>query len=200
MQRPMQGEKVVAPWIKVSAVAAFFKKKNLNSLYWSRTWNKNGHCEYSVKFGKFWCMNPSMETSSHSCQRIYSLHPTPFVMFSTWHLPLLLLLLLSRFSRVRLCDPTDGSPWGSPIPGILQARILERVAISFSSAWKRKVKGKLLSRVRLLATPWTVAHQAPPSMASSKEHESVIFIIPRSLGSTVFTFLAIINSQSGEKV
>ena len=46
----------------------------------------------------------------------------------------LLLLLLSRFSRVRLCDPIDGSPPGSPIPGILQARILEWVAISFSSA------------------------------------------------------------------
>jgi len=46
----------------------------------------------------------------------------------------LLLLLLSRFSRVRLCDPIDGSPPGSPIPGILQARTLEWVAISFSNA------------------------------------------------------------------
>ena len=40
----------------------------------------------------------------------------------------------SRFSRVRLCDPTDGSPPGSPVPGILQARTLEWVAISFSNA------------------------------------------------------------------
>ena len=63
-----------------------------------------------------------------------------------------------------LCDPIDGSPPGSTIPGILQARILEWVAISFSNAWKRKVKEKSLSRVRLLATPWTAAHQAPPSM------------------------------------
>ena len=63
-----------------------------------------------------------------------------------------------------LCDPTDGSPPGSAIPGILQARTLEWVAISFSNAWKWKVKGKSLSRVRLLATPWTVAHQAPLSM------------------------------------
>ena len=63
-----------------------------------------------------------------------------------------------------LCDPIDDSPPGSPIPGILQARALEWVAISFSSAWKWKVKGKSLSRVQLLATPWTAANQAPPSM------------------------------------
>ena len=56
-----------------------------------------------------------------------------------------------------LCDPIDGSPPGSPVPGILQARTLEWVAISFS-AWKWKVKVKSLSRVRLLATPWTAAH------------------------------------------
>ena len=63
-----------------------------------------------------------------------------------------------------LCDPIDGSPPGSPVPGILQARTLEWVAISFFSASKWKVKVKLLSRVWLLATPWTAAHQAPPSM------------------------------------
>ena len=67
-----------------------------------------------------------------------------------------------------LCDPIDGSPPGSPVPGILQARILEWVAISFSNAWKWKVKVKSLSRVQLLATPWTVAHQAPPSMGFSR--------------------------------
>ena len=61
------------------------------------------------------------------------------------------------------------SPPGSPVPGILQARILEWVAISFSNAWKWKVKVKLLSRVRLLATPWTAAHQAPPSMGYSRK-------------------------------
>ena len=68
-----------------------------------------------------------------------------------------------------LCDPIDGSPWGSPIPGILQARTLEWVAISFSNAWKWKVKVKSLSCVRLLATPWTAAHQAPPSMGFSRQ-------------------------------
>ena len=82
---------------------------------------------------------------------------------------LLLLLLLCRFSRVRLCDPTDSSPPGSPVPGILQARTLEWVAISFSNAWKRKVKVKLLSCVRLFATPWTAAYQAPQSMGFSRQ-------------------------------
>ena len=67
-----------------------------------------------------------------------------------------------------LCNPIDGSPSGSPIPGILQARTLEWVAISFSNAWKWKVKVKLLSCVRLLATPWTAAYQAPPSMGFSR--------------------------------
>ena len=67
------------------------------------------------------------------------------------------------------CDPTDGSPPGSAVPGILQARTLEWVAISFSNAWKWKVKMKSLSRVRLLATPWTAAYQAPPSMGFSRQ-------------------------------
>ena len=68
-----------------------------------------------------------------------------------------------------LCDPIDGSPPGSPFPGILQARTLERVAISFSNAWKWKVKVKSLSRVQLLETPWTAAYQAPPSMGFSRQ-------------------------------
>ena len=68
-----------------------------------------------------------------------------------------------------LCDPIDGSPPRSPIPGILQARTLEWVAISFSNAWKWKVKVKSLSRVWLLATPWIVAYQVPLSMGFSKQ-------------------------------
>ena len=67
------------------------------------------------------------------------------------------------------CDPIDGSPPGSPFLGILQARTLEWVAISFSNAWKWKVKVKSLSLVWLLATPWTAAHQAPPSMGFSRQ-------------------------------
>jgi len=68
-----------------------------------------------------------------------------------------------------LCDPIDGSPPGSPVPGILQARTLEWLAISFSNAWKWKVKVKSLSRVQLLATPRTTAYQAPPSMGFSRQ-------------------------------
>ena len=70
-------------------------------------------------------------------------------------------------SCLTLWDPIDGSPPCSPVPGILQARILEWVAISFSNAWKWKVKVKSLSRVRLPATPSTAAYQAPPSMGFS---------------------------------
>ena len=68
-----------------------------------------------------------------------------------------------------LCDSRDDSPPGSPVPGILQARTLEGVAISFSDAWKWKVKVKSLSRAWLLATPWAAAYQAPPSMGFSRQ-------------------------------
>ena len=68
-----------------------------------------------------------------------------------------------------LCNPIDRSPPVSPVPGILKAKTLEWVAISFSSAWKWKMTVKSLSRVRLLATPWTAAHQAPPSMGFSRQ-------------------------------
>ena len=70
-----------------------------------------------------------------------------------------------------LCGPRDGSPPGSPVPGVLQARTLEWVAISFSNAWEWKVKVKSLSRVWLFATPWTAAHQAPPSMGFSRQED-----------------------------
>ena len=68
-----------------------------------------------------------------------------------------------------LCNPIDGNPPGSPVPGILQARTLEWVAIFFSNAGKWKVKVKSLNHVRLLATPWTAAYQAPPSMGFSRQ-------------------------------
>ena len=68
-----------------------------------------------------------------------------------------------------VCDPIDGSPLGSAIPGILQARTLEWIAISFSNVWKWEVKVKWLSHVQLLATPWTAAYQAPPSMGFSRQ-------------------------------
>ena len=68
-----------------------------------------------------------------------------------------------------LCDPIDGSPTGSHVPGILQARTPEWAAISLSNEWKWKVEVKSLSRVRPSATPWTAALQAPPSMGFSRQ-------------------------------
>ena len=83
------------------------------------------------------------------------------------------LLLCCSAKSLQSCptlrDPIDVSPRGYPVPGILQARTLEWVAISFSSAGKWKVRVKSLSRVRLLAIPWTAAHQAPPSMGFSRQ-------------------------------
>ena len=68
-----------------------------------------------------------------------------------------------------LSNPIEGSPPDSPVPGILQVRTLECVAISFSNAWKWKVKGRSLSHVQLFTTPWTAAYQAPPSMKFSRQ-------------------------------
>ena len=79
--------------------------------------------------------------------------------------------LQSLQSCLTLCDPIDRSPPGSPIPGILQARTLEWVAIPFSNAWKWKVKVKSISGVRLLVTPWTAAYQAPPSVGFSRQEQ-----------------------------
>ena len=81
-----------------------------------------------------------------------------------------------------LCDPIDGSPSGSPIPGILQARTLEWVAISFSNAGKWKVTVKSPSHVRHLAIPWTVAHQAPPTMGFSRQEYWSGVPMPSPLG------------------
>ena len=86
-------------------------------------------------------------------------------MFSVYHATAAKLLQ----SWPTLCDSLDGSPPGSPVPGILQARILEWAAISFSNAWKWKGKAKSLSPVWLLATPWTAAYQAPPSMGFARQ-------------------------------
>ena len=94
-----------------------------------------------------------------------------------------------------LCDPIDSSPPGSPVPGILQARTLEWVAISFFNAWKWKVKVKSLSSVRLSATPWTAAHQAPPSMGFSRQEywSGVPLPSPSSMLGTINILLQLIN-------
>ena len=74
-----------------------------------------------------------------------------------------------------LCDPRDGSPPGSSVPGILQVRTLEWVAISFSNAWKWKVKVKLFSYIWLFKTSWTVTYQVPPSMGFSRHFRSLLY-------------------------
>ena len=92
-----------------------------------------------------------------------------------------------------LCDPIDGSPPGSPVPGILQARTLEWVAISFSNEWKWKVKVKSLSLVQPSATPWTAAYQAPPSMGFSRqEHWSGL-----SFSSPIVPLQRALNTRPG---
>ena len=96
-------------------------------------------------------------------------------LFFCWTIPFNKLILniiaaaKSLQSCLTLCDHIDGNPPGSAVPGILQARTLEWAAISFSNAWKWKVKVKSLSRVRLFMTPWTAAYQAPPSMGFSRQ-------------------------------
>ena len=99
----------------------------------------------------------------------------PWFIKTIYHLHLHLLCMhaaaaaKSLQSCPTLCDPMDGSPSGSPVPGILQARTLEWVAISFSNVWKWKVKVKSLSHVRLLGTPWTATYQAPLPMGFSRQ-------------------------------
>ena len=88
---------------------------------------------------------------------------------SSWFLFFVFAAAKSLQSCLILWDPIDGSPPGPAVPGILQARTLEWVAISFSNAWKWKVKVKLLSCVWLFTTPWIAAYQAPPSMGFSRQ-------------------------------
>ena len=107
--------------------------------------------------------NPSIEPGLLHCRQILYCWATGEAHW--WHAA----TARSLQSCPTLCNPIDGSPPGSPIPGILQAKTLEWVAISFSNAWEWKVKVKSLSRVWLLATPWTAAHQAPPSMGFSRQ-------------------------------
>ena len=102
-------------------------------------------------------------------EHIRALTVNPFLMFYKDRFSLAVAAAKSLQSCPTLCDPIDGSPPGSPVPGILQARTLECVAISFSSAWKWKVKVKSLSCVRPSVTPWTAACQASPSMGFSRQ-------------------------------
>ena len=102
-------------------------------------------------------------------QYLHNIILTSYGNFSKCDMPAAAAAAKSLQSCPTLCDPIDGSPPGSAIPGILQARTLEWVAISFSNAWKWKVKVKSLSRVRSSVTPWTAAFQAPSSMGFSRQ-------------------------------
>ena len=101
-------------------------------------------------------------------------------------------------SCLTLCDPTDGSPPGSPAPGILQAKTLKWVAIAFSNAWKWKGKVKSLSRVRLSATPRTAAYQAPPPMGFSRQEYWSGVPLPHTRNKTIYSLSLghVINSSS----
>ena len=119
-------------------------------------------CELTIVFATVCCL-------LHSLQLLWKMEEENIV-----GLPLYFSLYAAAAAKLlqscpTLCDPTDSNPPGSPVPGILQARTLEWVAISFPNAWKWKVKGKSLSRVRLFATLWTAAYQAPPSMGFSRQ-------------------------------
>ena len=96
-------------------------------------------------------------------------------------------------SCLTLFDPIDSSPPGSPVPGILQARTLEWAAISFSNAWKWKVNVKSLIRVRLLATPWTAAYEAPPSIGFSRQEYWSGVPLPSLIHHAVMTILRLVN-------
>ena len=114
----------------------------------------------------------NMHLLQHTLTSDMMLQPTKMLWLNVKHKTMCIWIAAaakSLQSCPTLSDPIDGSPPGSPVPGILQARTLEWAAISFSNAWKWKVKVKSLSRARLLANPWTSAHQASPSMGFSRQ-------------------------------
>ena len=139
---------------------------------------KSHYCKFIPEGEKTWCSYKDLYVNVHSSfiHNEQNLH-NPIVLQEVsdqtvisipWNAAAAAAAKLLQ-SCPTLCDPRDSSPPGSPIPGILQARTLGWVAISFSNAWKWKVKVKSLSRVWLLTTPWTVAHQPPPSMGFSRQ-------------------------------
>ena len=127
-------------------------------------------------------------------QEIFVLIPMSTLLHGAYSLTVLIRWVLGQTATATakslqscptLCDPRDGSPPGSPVPGILQARTLEWVAISFSNAWKWKVKVKSLSSVQLLATPWTAAYQAPLSMGFARQEYWSGLPLPSPLGQKI---------------
>ena len=148
----------------VSPSSILFTRDDPKSLLWIQADKSDTGLGYVLD--KYW-----------ACQTLLSLRERLHMgLVLQWQEAAMLILALESTATAKslqscptLCDPIDSSPPGSPIPGILQARTLEWVAISFSNAWKWKVKGKSLSRVRLLETPWTAAYQAPTPMGFSRQ-------------------------------
>ena len=145
---------------------------------WLRVWGKQGHEVQSFSYAR-WISSGDLMYNSMTVVNNAELY--------TWNLmkaKILGVCIMKKEITVwgnwyaaakslqscpTLCDPIDSSPPGSPVPGILQARTLEWGAISFSNAWKWKVKVKSFSRIRLFVTPWTAAYQAPLSMGFSRQ-------------------------------
>ena len=135
-------------------------------LKWTR-WQKkeHKHCFSSVlSLSRLWLFATPWTVARQASRSITNSRSSLKLMSIKW-------VMLAKTVRqcLTLCVPIDGRPSGSPVPGILQARTPEWVAVSFSSAWKWKVKVKSLGCVRLLATPWTAAYQVPPSMGFSRQ-------------------------------
>ena len=156
---PVQGILSTPGWNLVSCIAGWFftiratggSPVNTEHLYcWSCSWCQLSHCSHHWTQGRQGAKAKRLEEDTRSAGTAAAAAE-------------------SSQSCLTLCDPIDGSPPASPVPGILQARTLEWAAISFSNAWKWKVKVKSLSRVLLVTTPWTAAHQALPSMGCSRQ-------------------------------
>ena len=129
----------------------------------------------------------------HCRQILYQLSYQGNHMIYIYHIFMYIYYAKSLQSCLTLCDPRDSSPPGSSVPGILQARTLEWVAISFSNACKLKEKVKLLSRVWLLATPWTAAYQAPTSVGFSRKEYWSGVPLPSPIYIYIYTLIYMYN-------
>ena len=151
----------------------------ISARLWATGWQKE--CLIHVFIGVVWISHRPLWQHYHIVQQLLACHILPFDCRSLRNILKYSARFILRVSAAAaaaakslqlcptLCDPIDSSPPGSLIPGSLQARALEWVAISFSNAWKWKVKVKSLSRVQIFETPWTAAYQAPPSMEFSRQ-------------------------------
>ena len=151
-------------------------KSLIANIFYFLKWGQENHQECSANEALWLCFRDAvtknfffLKSELHKTDWTTHLDGNVFFFFSISRNIPATAAAKSLQSCLTLCDPIDGSPPGSPVPGSLQARTLERVAISFSNAWKWKVKVKSLSRVWLLVTPWTAAYQATPSMGFSMQ-------------------------------